>query len=83
VTITHLMSNFHALEVEEKRVKSSICALVLHAMGVSAEPLTFNPMGAIRMLEFADEFRLTAEGWRFAARDARPVLQSTDWPGKA
>lgn len=81
VTIMHLMSNFHVLEVEEKRVRSSICALIIFGKGVSAQPVTFNPMATMRTIEFADEFRLTATGWRFSSRDARPVLQSLDWPG--
>jgi hypothetical protein len=80
-TTMHFVSNFHASSVSTHRVRSSVYNMVVHAMGVSAEPLIFNPASSIRLLDFADEFTLTPAGWRFASRNPRPVLQSTSWPG--
>jgi hypothetical protein len=82
-TTVHFITNFHVLELTATRVRASSYGLVLHATSVSKEVLPFDPMGAMRTLEFIDEFQLTPAGWRFSSRDARPVLQSLNWPGKA
>lgn len=80
-TTVHLMMNFHLIEAGETELRGSVNSLVLHAMGVSDEVLKFDPMGAMRVLEFEDRYVLTDDGWRFSYRGPRPILESSSWPG--
>lgn len=81
VTICHLVTNVHLLEVRETVASGVSSALVIHAMGVSDQILKFDPSSAIRVLEFEDRYQLCDEGWRFSFRLPRARLQSLTWPG--
>lgn len=81
VTIMHLTSNFHLLDFNGRTARGRIYNMVIHALGTSDGPMPFDPGAAMRLIEFHDEFVLTEDGWRFASRDARPVMQSKGWPG--
>jgi hypothetical protein len=79
-TTMHIVSNFHLIESDGKRARSSVYNFVVGLPQKSSQVLRFDPQEAIRMLDFADEYVLTDKGWRFASRDARPVFQSLNWP---
>lgn len=80
-TTAHLVSNVHIIERDERRARGGSFALVIHAMGVSEQVLKFDPASAMRILVFEDHYVKTAEGWRFALRRPRPLLESPTWPG--
>jgi hypothetical protein len=80
VTIMHLLSNFHMTTFDGDRATASSYCSVVMAAGISDEPLRFDPAAAVRLLEFKDEYVRTPEGWRISLRNARPVLQSINWP---
>ena len=81
VTTRHVVTNFFALEVSAARVTSSVYNLSIHSFDPAAGVKKFSPAAGMRLLEFSDEFQLTAEGWRFASRIARPVMAVPEWPG--
>ncbi len=81
VTIMHFVSNFHMIDYAADRATASSYSSVVFAAGISDEPLRFDPATAVRLLRFDDEYARTPAGWRIASRDARPVLQSLNWPG--
>jgi hypothetical protein len=47
-TTVHFMATFNMLEFEQQLVGSSMCALVLHALGNLANLAAFSPMCATR-----------------------------------
>jgi hypothetical protein len=82
VTTVHLVTNFHLVDLDETSARANVHNLVLHAPGPRVEEgKIFDPLSAMRLIEFDDAFALVDGTWRFTFRNAQPVLQSPTWPG--
>jgi hypothetical protein len=82
VTTVHLVTNFHLIDLDRTSARASVHNLVFHAAGPRMpEGKIFDPLSAIRVIEFADSFAVVDGLWRFIHRHAQPLLQSPTWPG--
>jgi hypothetical protein len=81
VTTMHLVTNFFAIDVTSSSLKSRSYMMPISTFDPAEAVKKFDPSAAFRLLKFEDEFQLTAQGWRFSARVANPIMQSPAWPG--
>ncbi|RUN75484.1 nuclear transport factor 2 family protein [Sphingomonas sp. TF3] len=82
VTTVHFVNNFQLIALDSLSARGTVYNMVLHSPGEPVKAVrTFDPLSAIRVVWFQDDFAMVDGSWRFAYRHAHAVLQSPTWPG--
>jgi len=78
LTTRHIVTNVCFLHAQPDRAEAFVYNLTYHASGdASGQPLVYASQNG-RFIDFHDHYELTADGWRFSSREARPIFLSQD-----
>ena len=80
VTTRHLLSNFYFTDVTDDAAQGVVSSMVYHGPPSENGEAVVYATDNGRVIEFADSYTRTDDGWRIAARVARPIFTPRVWP---